>query len=44
MNKGMAPTLPNLVCFDAFGVICVQKFVHVFALYGGGGRGSLSYF
>ena len=38
MNKNMAPRLPNLPCFEAFGVIfCVQIFVHIFALYAGGG-------
>ena len=38
MNKNLAPKLPNLPCFEAFGAIFfVQMFVHTFALYVGGG-------
>ena len=38
MNKNMAPRLPNLPCFEAFGghiSYFVQMFVHIFALYVG---------
>ena len=38
MNKNMAPKLPNLPRFEAFGVIfCPDFCVHILALYVGGG-------
>ena len=43
MNKNMAPKLPNLPCFEAFGVIFCTDVCSYFCLVCGG-RGSLAYF
>ena len=43
MNKNMAPKLPNLPCFEAFGVIFCTDVCSYFCLVCGG-WGSLAYF
>ena len=43
MNKNMAPKLPNVPCFEAFGVVFCLDVCSYFGLVCGG-RGSLAYF